>query len=157
MNQIRLAYIQEKDIIVELLNKVTLFLHEKGINQWIYPWNPDEIGIDIQNKYTYVLIVDGKIVGTFSIKDINEFDFLSIEPQSKYLYRIAILPEYQGKNLGIEIVNYSCQYARKLNKTLYLDCWAGNEKLRNFYSSAGFEFIGDFPEEDYMISVFKYK
>jgi hypothetical protein len=39
---------------------------------------------------------------------------------------------------------------------LYLDCWAGNKKLRNFYSNAGFDFIGDFPEEDYMISVFKY-
>lgn len=157
IRKIRLAEMEDIDIIVELLNKVTLQLHKKGINQWKYPWDFKEIEVDVKNKYTYVLIVDEKIVGTFSIKDIDNFDFLSIETHSKYLYRIAILPEYHGKNLGIEIINYSCQYVRKLDKTLYLDCWAGNRKLRNFYLNAGFDFIGDFIEKDYMISVFKFK
>ncbi|GAA0180924.1 hypothetical protein SH2C18_35360 [Clostridium sediminicola] len=39
----------------------------------------------------------------------------------------------------------------------YLDCWAGNEKLRTFYLKAGFDFCGDFPEDNYMSSVFKYE
>jgi hypothetical protein len=43
-----------------------------------------------------------------------------------------------------------------MNKTLYLDCWAGNEKLKEFYFNNGFEYVGDFPEEDYFISVFKF-
>ncbi|MGH4123475.1 MAG: GNAT family N-acetyltransferase [Clostridium sp.] len=157
MVEIKLVGINNLNTIVELLNKVALHLHEKGVNQWTYPWNRSEIEIHIEKGYIYMLVVDNLIVGTFSLKDINNFDFFSIEPNSKYLYRIAILPEYQGKKLGIEITNYVCGYSRNLKSALYLDCWAGNEKLRNFYSSAGFDFMGDFPEEDYMISVFKYQ
>ena len=41
--------------------------------------------------------------------------------------------------------------------TLYLDCRAGNKKLRDFYSKSGFDFMGDFPVADYMVSVFVYE
>jgi GNAT superfamily N-acetyltransferase len=112
--------------------------------------------MDIKKGYVYVMTINNLIVGTFSIKDSYGTDFTIIDTKIKYLYRIAILPEYQGKNLGIEIVNYACQYARASKEFLYLDCWSGNKKLRSFYSNARFNFIGDFPEEDYMISVFKY-
>lgn len=156
MSDIKLAAKNNKDIIMELLNKVTLYLHEKGINQWIYPCNFKEIEMDIEKGYTYVLAIDNLIVGTFSIKDLCGFDFPIIDTEAKYLYRIAILPEYQGQNLGMEIVNYACQCLRSSKESLYLDCWSGNKKLHNFYSNAGFDFIGNFPEEDYMISVFKY-
>ena len=157
MVEIKLAEINNLDNIVELLNKVTLHLHEKGINQWVYPWNRREIERDIEEAYMYVLAIDDSIIGTFSLKDIDNFDALFVEPNSKYLYRIAILPEYQGKKLGVEIVNFACDYSRNLKRVLYLDCFAGNKKLRNFYSKSGFNFMGDYPEEDYMISVFKYE
>ncbi|MCB2296196.1 GNAT family N-acetyltransferase [Clostridium tagluense] len=157
MLEIKLAGINNLDTIVELINKVTLHLHENGIKQWTYPCNRSEIEMDIKKRHSYVLLMDDFIVGTFSLKDIKDFDFFLMEPNSKYLYKIAILPEYQGKKLGMEIVNYACGYSRNLKSALYLDCFAGNKKLRNFYSDAGFDFTGDFPEENYMVSVFKYK
>ena len=98
-----------------------------------------------------------EILGTFSLKDIDDnFDVNFIKTSSVYLYRIAILPEYQRKSIGKEIINYACGYSKNVNKPLYLDCWVGNEKLRSFYLNSGFNFCGDFSEEDYMISVFKY-
>ncbi|MBS4537503.1 GNAT family N-acetyltransferase [Clostridium sp. D2Q-11] len=72
-----------------------------------------------------------------------------------YIYRIAVLPTYQGGNLGVNIVDYALNYSKNIGKELYLDCWAGNKKLRNFYSSSGFQMIGEVQEEDYFISVFK--
>jgi ribosomal protein S18 acetylase RimI-like enzyme len=153
----RLAEKDDISIIVELLNKVTLNLHQKNINQWTYPWDFEEISIDIKNRNIYVITVDNLIVGTFSLKDMNTNSVLHIiEPNNLYLYRVAILPEYQGKNIGLEVTNYACEISRGLKKILYLDCWAGNVNLKNFYLKAGFNFCGDFPEEDYMISVFKY-
>lgn len=143
--------------IVELLNRVTLRLHQKGIKQWIYPWDMREIEIDIKSKKIYVYKINDLIVGTFSLRNLEDFYFVPIESNSKYLYRIAILPEYQGKGIGIELVKYCCNYARENKQVLYLDCWAGNKKLRSFYSSIGFELIGDFAEEDYMVSLFKFK
>ena len=156
--EIRLAEEDDIRIIVELLNKVTLNLHQKNINQWIYPWDFEEINIGIKNKNTYVIAIDKLIVGTFSVKDMDMNAVLQISnPNNLYLYRIAILPEYQGKNIGFKVINYAFQISRNLRKTLYLDCWAGNIKLKNFYSKTGFHYCGDYKEEDYMISVFKYE
>lgn len=156
MVKIKPAEIADAVEITELLKKTTLYLHEKGINQWSSPWNSDIVKADIKNGHVYVLTIDDLICGTFSVKDADGFDYLLIEQGSKYLYRIAILPEYQGMNLGREVLNYVCEYSRSLKKALYLDCWAGNKKLREFYSNAGFKFMGDFPEEDYFVTVFKY-
>ena len=156
MSVIKPAEINDKDSIVELLNKVTLHLHEKGIDQWSYPWNPDKIELDINDGHVYVLLIDDLICGTFSLRDMDNPDFPLFEPNSKYLYRIAMLPEYQGMNLGSQILNYVCEHSRNAKQKVYLDCWAGNKKLRDFYSNAQFEFLGDFPEEDYFISIFKY-
>lgn len=143
--------------IVELLNKVTLNLHEKNVNQWKYPWHSEKIDMDIKNRNTYVITIGKLIVGTFSIKDMDiNIAFNISKPNNLYLYRIAILPEYQGRNIGFKIINYTFQISRDSRKTLYLDCWAGNAKLKDFYCKAGFDYCGDFPEAGYMVSVFKY-
>lgn len=158
MCEVRLAESDDIRIIVNLLNEVTLSLHQKKINQWKYPWNFEEINIDIKNRNIYVIAVDKLIVGTFSLRDMDINEVLHIsKPNNLYLYRIAILPQYQGKNIGLEAINYAFEISRNLRKTLYLDCWAGNIKLKKFYSKAGFDYCGDFKEEDYMISVFKYQ
>ncbi|OEF96659.1 hypothetical protein BHF71_11345 [Vulcanibacillus modesticaldus] len=113
-SEIRLARIEDLNNIVSLLNKVTIDLHTKGILQWNYPWNSDDLIEDIINNYVYLLIIDDLAVGTFSIKDIGEFNFINTEPDNKYLYRIAILPEFQGKGLGLKIVKYSIEYVKKI-------------------------------------------
>ncbi len=157
MIKIRLAELKDSYAITELLNKVTLHLHNKGINQWVFPWNEDIIKDDIKEKLVYVLEVDNLVIGTFSIKDSNDVNVNIICPENKYLYRIAILPEYQGLCLGSKIIKFSLDYSRKMNKSLFLDCWAGNSKLKDFYKSEGFDLIGEIPEEGYFISVFKSK
>ncbi|WP_432662843.1 GNAT family N-acetyltransferase [Wukongibacter baidiensis] len=154
--EIRLANIDDKDEVVELLNKVALHLERKGIKQWSYPWDSEEIAEEISKGFIYILIVNSFIVGTFSIKDTNYVNVPLIEAENNYLYRVAVLPEYFRRNLGIKMVNYAMELSREKSKYLYLDCWAGNNKLREFYASAGLELVGDVPEEDYMVSVFKY-
>ncbi|MFS1511598.1 GNAT family N-acetyltransferase [Chengkuizengella sp. SCS-71B] len=152
---IRLAKLKDLQHVLNVLNKVTLALQKKGINQWEYPWDVDNIKSEIKNNYTYVLI-DTEIIGAFCIKEIDYLSELTLESNSKYLCKIAILPEYQGKNFGSKIIEYACSSANDVNKTMYLDCWAGNEKLKKFYLNHGFDYQGDFPEEDYFISIFKF-
>lgn len=143
--------------VVDIINDATLNLNKKGINQWNYPCDAKEIEHDIMKNYVYILVLNDNVVGTFSLRPIEHYAPLDVEPNSKYLYRLAILSAYKGNNLGKEMIEYVCRTARCLGSTIYLDCWAGNKKLRKFYTEAGFEFLGDFPEEDYFISVFKYK
>lgn len=154
--EIRKARLSDSGFILHVLNKVTLDLQNKGIRQWTYPWNPKKIESSIKNNHTYVLLSGQKVIGTFYISNIDELSDLIIEPQSHYLSKIAILPEFQGKNMGSEIINFAFSYTKMLNKTLYLDCWAGNKKLKEYYTYHGLEYIGDFPENDYSISIFKF-
>jgi ribosomal protein S18 acetylase RimI-like enzyme len=157
VQEIRLAQIEDLDQIRHLLNETTLQLKQKGIEQWDYPWDHQKIAKQISNGYVYVLLLNEEIIGSFCMNDIEKINDLTVEPKSIYLSQIAISPEYQGKNLGRTITDYTCSFVKKINKTLYLDCWAGNEKLKEFYSNNGLQYIGDFPEENYFISIFKYK
>jgi len=152
---IRLANADDHKKVIYTLNKAALDLHNKGINQWDYPWDEDEVFYQIQSGYLYIVLIDEQVIATFGIKEINSLSDYLIEPASKYLFQIAILPEYQGKGYGPLITDWSCEIARRDHKALYLDCWAGNEKLKSFYQENGFNYEGDFPEEDYYISVFK--
>jgi GNAT superfamily N-acetyltransferase len=153
---IRLAKLEDLQVVLYILNETTLNLQLKGIHQWGYPWDNTEIVNQIKNNHSYILLVDGIIIGTFCINDIDHINELSVDARSKYLSQISILPKFQGKNFGSAIIDFACSYVKGLNKTLYLDCWAGNKKLKEFYSRNGLECIGNFPEESYFISIFKY-
>jgi len=154
--RIRLATLNDQQQVLDVLNKVTLDLHQKGINQWDYPWHANECSIDIEKNYAYVLLIEDKIVGTFFIKDIDCLSDLKIYSKSKYLYQIAILPDYQRNKLGSVIMNFACNLATDVNKAIFLDCWSENDKLKKFYVNNGFENQGDFPEDNYFITIFKY-
>lgn len=154
--KIRLATANDSQKVVNVLNKATLDLHKKGIYQWDYPWNGNNIINEITNNHMYVLLLDEEIVGTFCIKDIDCLSKLTFQSKSFYLYQIAILPEYQGNSYGSELTSFVCSFAKERNETIYLDCWAGNKKLKKFYLNNGFVYLGDFPEADYFISIFKF-
>jgi len=151
--KIREAALKDQDAILSVLNEVALHLQSKGIQQWEYPWNEQEIRKEIEKRHLYVLTLDEKVIATFGMKVIDALADLQIKIGSKYLYQIAISPEYQGQGIGAQIT----AFARRLaSPTIYLDCWAGNKKLINFYKRMNFQHLGDFPEEDYFISVFQY-
>lgn len=154
---IRKANGLDRHRVVEILNEATLDLHEKGVRQWSYPWKEEDISEDIENQYCYVLLIHKNIIGTFFISEINRLSGVDVPKGSFYLSKITLIPDYQGKQLGKEIVRFACNYTSVNKKELFLDCWAGNETLKAFYSNSGFKQLGDFPEKDYMISVFHFK
>lgn len=154
--EIRLAKIDDFSQVMYILNEVTLNLQEKGIHQWEYPWDNNKVINQLKNNFLYVLLVEEEMIGTFCIYDIDHINEFSLEEKGKYLSQIAILPRFQGRNIGSAITKFACFFAKGLDKTLFLDCWAGNEKLKQFYARNSLEYIGDFPEGNYFVSIFKY-
>ncbi|WLR42281.1 GNAT family N-acetyltransferase [Bacillus carboniphilus] len=151
---IRTAEKKECEDVLEVLNKATLDLLKKGINQWSYPWDQESIKQQLDDAF--VMILGNTIVGTFFISLRNTISDLELEKGSYYLHKIAVHPFHQGKDLGSEILRFVYAYVKKQQKSVYLACWAGNEKLKQFYLNNGLMYVGDFPEEDYFISVFKF-
>lgn len=63
-------------------------------------------------------------------------------------------PNHQGRGHGIWFLDTVVQLLEPNRGTIFLDCWEGNTKLRDFYSRAGFEHVGTVPEDDYQVAVF---
>lgn len=152
---IYLANEKDTTAILSILNEVTTHLHSKNIMQWEYPWQSVAIETDIKSQYQYIVKDKDNIAAVFSLKPMPD-NLWNLDETGLYLYRIAVLPDYQGQKIGQFLCNYVKDYVKENGKRVYLDCWAGNEKLKNFYRAAGFRYLGDFSEEDYFISVFTY-
>ena len=60
-----------------------------------------------------------------------------------YIHRIATNPEFRGRNLVSEIVDWAKRYAKENNKKfIRLDTIGENEKLIEHYKNSGFAFLG---------------
>ena len=136
--------------LLYILNEVTLDLHKTGIQPWSYPWKSSDIAYDVHEGNVYGVYDEKDLIGTFKIKEVTSLHYTCVEIPSKELSQIAVHPSAQGKNIGAYIIHYAQSHVNKLNQALYLDCWAGNEKLKTFYTLNGFNYLGDFPEEDYV-------
>lgn len=142
--------------VLDVLNKTTLALQKKEIHQWSYPWAQVDIQQDIDNGFCFILMNEGQIIATFTMREVTTLGYKKLNSPCQELGRIAILPENQGDNIGARILYYVHTFADQTMQRVYLDCWAGNEKLKTFYTRHGFVYLGDFPENDYVISVFTY-
>lgn len=148
---IRLATVDDLSNIEKLLNYVTLDLHKKGVEQWNYPWTLNSI------DGLYIIEKDEVIIGTFSIMNLSDnMTFPLGNKKDLYLHTIAIHPSYQGNNLGLNIIQYVNNISETLGVDIYLDCWNGNSNLKRFYSNAGLDICGVFPEDDYEICIFRF-
>ena len=152
----QLASKEQLSGILNILNQVTFDLHKKGMMQWEYPWSEKEVLDDIELNRAYIVTANEQVIATFFVKEKESLSTLALEPRSMYLNQIAILPEYQGQNIGSYIIGYAKDLAGIEEKALYLDCWAGNDKLIEFYERNGFENLGSYPEDDYFVSIFKF-
>ncbi len=156
--EIGIGDLTDLERILEVLNSATKKLLDKKVYQWEYPWETAQIEEDIREKRQFTVKDASRMIAVFSIKDTLGNVW---EPENHgdqcYLYRIAVHPQVQGAGVGEAVCTWVKAYAINNNKTVYLDCWAGNEKLKAFYTKAGFDCLGEFPEEDYKISVFRYK
>ena len=151
---IEIEIVQEQGFleILSLLNETASDLQAKGNPQWEVPWPKQELFKDIQLGRIYAVTLKRQLIGSFGLKEKSQIRDRALEPGSLYLYQLALHPKFQGLGLGEKIL----ERIKNDFPIIYLDCWAGNEKLRRFYSLNGFEFLRDVPEEDFFVSVFRH-
>ena len=64
---IQKAGLPDVDSITTLLNEATAQLHQKGIMQWEYPWDPAQIKAEIQKGLVGSAKEKSVLVGAFSL------------------------------------------------------------------------------------------
>jgi predicted GNAT superfamily acetyltransferase len=57
--------------------------------------------------------------------------------------RLVVARRRAGEGLGYCVLDSMCEVVHELGRSsVALDCWAGNTRLRTYYASAGFTFLG---------------
>lgn len=154
--QIRSAELQDSGVVLDILKRATDKLLAKGVRQWTSPWEAETVERAIEAGEQYLAIENWQIVAVFKLSDQGENpDVEATQPGDLYLSQLAVDTLRQNLGVGKRVMQKILQYAAEQKKTLYLDCWAGNTKLKAFYEECGMESLGDYPEEDYLITVFR--
>ena len=62
---------------------------------------------------------------------------------SIYIHRIVTNPSFRGGQYVKDIVKWALEYAPGIGKEfIRMDTWGDNEKLKEYYLSCGFEYLG---------------
>ena len=160
----RLAIDTDADTIVDLSSRVQHSLTTSGSLQRIGPLDPSMVLAAIRESRCFVLFRGtDEILGCVLFKTIQDnlypgtdLDLSVFKSPRLLLHSMMLSPEIQGKGVGLKFFTDVISHLQARGRTVLLDCWAGNTKLRDFYVRAGCEFVMVVPENNYEIAVFAY-
>ena len=165
--RVRPARPADADRIVALSGNVQAALTASGSLQQFGPIPAATVAAHIAAGTALVLDDGVDLVGGVFIEPefapaspelLTIFAKLSLPPDAAprwWLQKLMIAPQRQGNGLGLLLLDAARARVRAQGGgTIVLDCWAGNAKLRAFYTAAGFHFHGEFVEEDFSVAAF---
>lgn len=173
-SSIRPALPCEANDILELGKRVLSALASHGQENEIAPLVTETVESAILQSRVFVYVSTGAVVGCAFVKPVEVLERLYPEPRQAglvskifvagatplvYLHSIMVEPTQQGNKIGSRLVTHVCDVAREhhLAKTIILDCFATNERLRRFYESLDFCLLDVVPEMTWEIAVFALK
>jgi len=144
--------------ILELLKSRASDLKSKGSTQWSFLLTGQEDAeiIDLVSKglfYKVALKSDIKdstsppLSATFMLSDTQEEWDVHLWGQEEtqetvYLHKLAVAMQHKSEGLGDRLVDWIKEHVEELGySTIRLDCVAGSEKLRDFYTKHGFTLL----------------
>ena len=135
--------IDDIDDIFKLYETARDFQKIKGAVLWP-KFNRDLIETEISENRQWKIVINGQIACVWAItfNDPEIWEEKDLDP-SIYIHRIATNPDFRGKNLVGEIINWSKNYAKKNGKDfIRMDTVGENLGLIKYYTNCGFEFLG---------------
>jgi GNAT superfamily N-acetyltransferase len=166
-HQTRLARKYDAGWIISLSARVQADLAHKGSAQVIGPLALQEVESSIRRGHCFIFEhlrhdavtkIGSVMIDKYSSNYRFEKEELDELPARKwFLHALMIEPEFQGHGMGKTFLRKVLRMmGQESEGVVLLDCFAGNEKLRELYASVGFVFLREVPEEDYMVAVFMY-
>jgi ribosomal protein S18 acetylase RimI-like enzyme len=141
--------ITDLEEIFRLYELATDFQKSKKMVSWP-EFSKEMVLKEIEEEKQYKLLINNKIacVWATATKDPLIWKEKNIDA-AMYIHRIATNPEFKGKNLVSQIVNWAKIYAEKNHiDYIRMDTVGENLGLINYYKKCGFKFIGLFKLEE---------
>jgi ribosomal protein S18 acetylase RimI-like enzyme len=166
---------EDVQFLINTSQIVQAHLSASGSLQQIGPFDQEYLSSQIASKQVFIISrseEDGSLrdMGSVIIEDLGNGNVTgktkvpelllaredsTYSPPYFHLHSLMLLPEFQKQKIG-------CSFLSKLKEriakdgggSLFLDCWNGNNKLREFYERNGFNHLGDLDEKDYQVSLY---
>ena len=160
---VRRAIIDDAEWVVDLSRCVQEALTASGSLQQIGPLPYATVEASIRAGNVYLLESPSRPLGSVLVDPaiptyrhhLTQWGLDALPGPFWYLHALMLEPKEQGKGLGkIFLDGVKELVISNDNGMIVLDCWAGNNKLRDFYLHAGFKFHGVFPLKDFEVAVF---
>jgi ribosomal protein S18 acetylase RimI-like enzyme len=166
--QVKYAELVDTNFIIGLSARVQESLTSSGSLQVIGPLARTVVETSVTEEHAYLLLLNGQRIASVLVDPLGGTSPNTAEIQHVawgvpslpgpywYMHALMLEPAEQGKHFGLTFLDKVLQLMKTKYQfgTVVLDCWAGNTKLRRFYEKVGFKYHGDFPENDWEISVY---
>lgn len=146
---IRKGTIEDKQVIMSLIENAISDMDNKGINQWdkTYP-NEKIIEEDILKEDLNIYEERGIIKGIIVLNEHQDIEYEQIKwsfcsGRQLIIHRLCIDPKFQRQGIARILMEYAEKYAKE-NKydAIRLDAFPQNPRACNLYTRAGYKKVG---------------
>jgi GNAT superfamily N-acetyltransferase len=128
----------------ELLDEATVWVGERGYEQWPLPFPRDELAAAIERGEVYVAELEGEPVATVTLLWDDPMYWGERPADAGYVHKLAVRRACAGQRIGSAIVEWADKTAAAAGREfLRLDCLRDNPGIRSYYEQLGFEHRGD--------------
>lgn len=153
---IRHAKLAEIAEILTITKACAAYMEQKGIFQWNEHY-PSEAAFfnDFKRDELYVSLVNAKIIGAITLsihmdEEYRSIAWLTKNTKNLYVHRLCVHPDFQGKGHAQKLMDFAEKHARENGfVSVRLDTFSQNKRNQNFYSTRGYQKLGDvyFPKQ----------
>jgi GNAT superfamily N-acetyltransferase len=141
---IRRCQARDVAVVAALLDEATVWVGERGHEQWPLPFPHDELEAAIERGEVYVAELDGDTVATVTLLWDDPMYWGERPPDAAYVHKLAVRRACAGQRIGSRIVEWADATAAAAGREfLRLDCLRDNPGIRVYYEDLGFEHRGD--------------
>lgn len=146
---IRPAKLTDLPDIISITNACAADLCRKGIYQWNekYP-SRDAFKADLERGELWVLEDKGRLLGCMALSKVMDAEYRAVEwigatGNNRYVHRLAIHPEFQGRGYARQLMDYAEDNARSQGAvSIRLDTFSQNLRNQRFYERRGYIRLG---------------
>ena len=139
-----------------LLDEATVWVGERGYEQWPLPFPREQIAGAIDRGEVYVAELDGEPVATVTLLWDDPIYWGERPPDAAYVHKLAVTRACAGQRIGDAIVEWADRTAAARGRSfLRLDCLRDNPGIRAYYERLGFEHRGDLVVDARNMSIYE--
>ena len=154
--RVRRARPEDAAVVAALLDEATVWVGERGYEQWPLPFPHDQLLAAIARGEVYLAEAGGETVATVTLLWDDPMYWGERPPDAAYVHKLAVRRACAGQGIGRAIVEWADRTAAKAGRQfLRLDCLGDNPDIRRYYEELGFEHRGDLVLNDRNMSIYE--